>query len=330
MHLMVSVVIPTYNRASLVRNSIESALGQTFRDLEVIVVDDGSTDGTGEIVRREYGERIRYFYQPNQGQSVAFNSGIEKARGEYIAFLASDDVWLPEKIEWQLKALNQFGPKYGACYTDARFMNSSTDTKTVFQFAKQRYEGEMGIVPDVIRVLLEPHPMTPIWVQTLVAHADLVRQIGGFEPKLRFGEDDEFLFRLGKVTGFCYVNSPLTKIDRRPALDRHTEVNEDWDRVEFRLEQSQFRYEKRWSLSEGMPSDVRRAIRRELRSVHSAWANWYLETGQYSRAREAVSKAASYDLTFNLALKWVMTRLVPRLAYTVVRVGAGRNERPKA
>ena len=110
MNPKVSVVIPTYNRAAKVRNAIESVLAQTVTDLEVIVVDDGSSDGTGKILGETFGDRIRYYAQANQGVSVARNKGIEEARGEWIAFLDSDDLWEKEKLEWQFKALERFGP----------------------------------------------------------------------------------------------------------------------------------------------------------------------------------------------------------------------------
>src|SRR5215472_13795712 len=93
MHPKVSVIIPTYNRADKVRKGIDSALAQTLSELEVIVVDDGSEDGTGMILSEIYGKRIRYYFQSNQGVSAARNRGIQEARGEWIAFLDSDDCW---------------------------------------------------------------------------------------------------------------------------------------------------------------------------------------------------------------------------------------------
>ncbi|MGA7301658.1 MAG: glycosyltransferase family A protein, partial [Candidatus Sulfotelmatobacter sp.] len=128
----VSVVIPTYNRAGTVPRAIESVLAQTFTDLEVIVVDDGSSDDTGKVLGEMFGERIRYFAQVNQGASIARNRGIEEARGEWIAFLDSDDLWEKEKLEWQLKALEQFAPQCCGCYTDTRFFNHP-ETRTMFQ-----------------------------------------------------------------------------------------------------------------------------------------------------------------------------------------------------
>src|SRR5437762_8094329 len=104
MNPKVSVVIPTYNRVGKVPNAIESALAQTVCDLEVIVVDDGSSDGTGESLQEFFGDRIRYYAQRNQGASVARNTGIAEARGQWIAFLDPDDVWEKDKLEWQFKA----------------------------------------------------------------------------------------------------------------------------------------------------------------------------------------------------------------------------------
>ena len=125
-----SVIIPTYNRAALIRKALESVLQQTFSNYEIIVVDDGSTDRTEDHVAQFVAERpaaedrVRFFFQKNQGKSVALNYGLSEARGEWIAFLDSDDVWLPVKIEEQFRALHQFAPLSEACFTDARFQNS--------------------------------------------------------------------------------------------------------------------------------------------------------------------------------------------------------------
>src|SRR5690349_7945487 len=130
MNPKVSVVIPTYNRGEKVRGAIESVLTQTFSDLEILVIDDGSSDDTGRILREAFGNRIRYCYQPNQGASVARNTGVDQARGEWIAFLDSDDLWEKEKLALQLKTLDHCGPECGGCYTDVRLFNH-TETRTL-------------------------------------------------------------------------------------------------------------------------------------------------------------------------------------------------------
>ena len=100
---LVSVVIPTYNYGHFVEEAVESALSQTYTNIEVIVVDDGSTDDTGARLSR-FGDRIRYHYQQNRGLSAARNAGIRQSAGEWIALLDSDDVWHSQKIERQLEA----------------------------------------------------------------------------------------------------------------------------------------------------------------------------------------------------------------------------------
>ena len=328
MNPKVSVIIPTYNRAAKVGNAIKSVLAQTVTDLEVIVVDDGSSDGTGKILGEIFGDRIRYYSQTNQGASVARNKGIEEAHGEWIAFLDSDDLWEKEKLEWQFKALERFGPDCRGCYTDTRLFNHP-ETRTLFQMAEESYkhEGMMGVNPDVLRLLVRPGGAgMVIHLSSLLARTDLVRKTGGFDPKLLYSEDSEFMFRLAMLTGFCYVNRALIRFDRSPVEIRHVGVSSEWNKFEFWLRNSQLRLEGLLRLSECLPVKIRKVIRERLSTVHSGWTNWYLETGQYGKAREAVSRAAQLDLTFSLAVKWLLTWASPRLALRTVQ---RRKEREK-
>jgi glycosyltransferase involved in cell wall biosynthesis len=328
MNPKVSVVIPTYNRAATVSRAIESVLAQTVTDLEVIVVDDGSSDDTGKALGEMFGDRIRYYAQTNQGASVARNRGVEEARGEWIAFLDSDDLWERNKLEWQFKALEQFGPRCGGCYTDVRFFNHS-ETRTMFQLVGNefRHEGTMGAKPDVLERLVRPGGAgMVVCLSSLIARTDVVRKTGGFDPKLLYSQDSEFMFRLALLTGFCYVNLPLVQFDRSPVEVRHVGVQSEWNKFEFWLQDSQRRLEGLLRLSEGLPMKIRKVIRERLSNVHSGWTNWYLETGQYEKAREAVSKAAQLDLTFNVAIKWLLTWTSPQLALRTVR---RRKERGK-
>jgi glycosyltransferase involved in cell wall biosynthesis len=321
MNPKVTVVIPTYNRATKVRNAIESVLTQTVSDLEVIVVDDGSSDDTGKILAEIYGDRIRYYAQPNQGVSVARNKGVEEARGEWIAFLDSDDLWEKEKLELQFKALERMGPPCGGCYTDTRLFNHP-ETRTLFQLAEKsyRHEGIMGVNKDVLRLLVRPGGAgMVVHLSSLLARADVMRKVGGFDPKLLYSQDSEFMFRLALLTSFCYVNRPLVWFDRSPAEIRHVGVSSNWNKTEFLLKDSQLRLEGLLRLSEGLPREIRKLVREQLGSVHSGWANWYLENGEYGKARKAMSTAAQVDLTFNIAIKWLLTWMSPQLALRIVR-----------
>ncbi|MBM0106201.1 glycosyltransferase family 2 protein [Steroidobacter sp. S1-65] len=130
---LVSVIIPTYNRAALVREAVESVLKQTYREIEIIVIDDGSTDDTAAAMQA-YGNRIRYSRRPHAGENAARNVGFKQAKGQYLALLDSDDLWEPYKIELQVALLKKFSdvgftfsnfaifrgasPESGACHGD--------------------------------------------------------------------------------------------------------------------------------------------------------------------------------------------------------------------
>ena len=116
---LVSIIVPTYNRAHCIARAIDSACAQTHRNLEVIVIDDGSTDGTDTLVRSRYKSdpRVRYFRQQNGGVSAARNTGFRQMRGDFVALLDSDDVWLPWKLQMQLSCFAAF-PRVGMVWTD--------------------------------------------------------------------------------------------------------------------------------------------------------------------------------------------------------------------
>jgi glycosyltransferase involved in cell wall biosynthesis len=316
---LISVVIPTFNRAKQVALTINSVLNQTYDRFEIVVVDDGSTDRTSDVIRTiikrdeelRRTSRIRYFYQPNKGQSAARNKGIAEATGNWIAFLDSDDVWPPEKLELQVRAIEQFHGRCGACFTDARLVDSQGFETTAFRQAGWYYDQLMGV--DCDRTLFLARTFGGIWIQTLLARSDLVRQIGGFDPDLHFGEDYDFLFRLSLVTTHCYVNRALAIIDRTNTIIDPTVASRSWDRIDFCLRGRQYMYEKWLRLAE-YPEDVRRAIICNLAGVHSGWTNWYLEEMQFDRARQAVSTAIKYQITLRLAIKWALTWIVPYIA----------------
>ena len=328
MNPKLSVVIPTYERAGKVEAAIESVVAQTFSDLEIIVVDDGSTDGTEEILKERFGDRIRYYAQANQGVSVARNQGIDRARGEWIAFLDSDDYWEKDKLEWQFKALERFGPQCQACYTDTRLFNHP-ETRTLFQMAEAsyRHEGEMGVNTEALRLLVRPGGAgMVVHLSSLLARADVLRKTLGFDPKLLYSEDSEFMFRLAMLTGFCYVNRPLVWFDRSPAEIRHVGVSAEWNRLDFFLQGSQLRLEGLLRLSDQLPASIRKLLREQLRGIHSGWANWYLETGQLGKARQAAFRAVRMDPTFNVAVKLLLTWVSPGLALKSVRLHQERTK----
>jgi glycosyltransferase involved in cell wall biosynthesis len=114
----VSVIVPTHNRALSLCRAVDSVLNQSFRDLEVLIIDDASTDHTADFVADCGDDRVRYYrHDENRGESASSNTGLLLARGEYIAFLHDDDVWLREKLAKQVSLLDASGPQVGAVYT---------------------------------------------------------------------------------------------------------------------------------------------------------------------------------------------------------------------
>jgi glycosyltransferase involved in cell wall biosynthesis len=312
----ISVVIPTFNRARQVQNALKSVLAQTYREFEVIVVDDGSTDGTGELLqtmisaRDNRSNQVRYFFQPNQGQSAARNKGAKEARGGWVAFLDSDDVWLPDKLEWQVRAIEQFCDKSCACITDAGLIDNLGMDTTAFRESGKRYEEIFGLESDAMETLVKTRD--PFWITTLLVRTDVAEQVGWFDPCLKYAEDHDFLFRLSLVTSFCFVNRPLCVIDRSKS-PQGSECR-PWDKVEVRLSGSQSMLEKWLTLDSQLPLSVRKTIVQSLRRIYSAWTNWYLEHKRYEEARHAVRAAVKYDLTTMLAIKWMLTYVAPSVA----------------
>ena len=315
----ISVVIPTYNRARQAQAALESVLAQTYPKFEAIVVDDGSTDGTGEaiqrFIRQQSGssKQTRYFFQPNQGSSVARNTGIEQARGDWIAFLDSDDVWLPEKLELQVRAIQQFKDECGACVTDARMVNDLGMDTSSFRFFGKHFDQTVGIASDVL--LSNAKAFSGYWLSTLLVRTDLVRNLEGFDVEIQGPEDRDFYFRLALVTSFAYIDKPLVQADRSASPPGST--CRPWDKWHIRLRGHQVMYEKWLRSGTALPPEVRKIVQRELRRAHSHWTNLYLAREQYDDARQAVSKALHYGFTPNLAIKWMMTRFAPTFARKV-------------
>ncbi len=310
---LISVVIPTYNRLRQLTTALDSVLGQSYSNYEVIVVDDGSEDGTGESIenlirsRSASAPRLRYVLQANQGSSAARNRGIAEARGEWIAFLDSDDIWFPEKLEWQVRATEVYGDVCGACVTDARLVNDSGMETTSFRETRRTYSQDIGLAENVVERLA--WTFDHFWVTSLLVRSELARQVGGFDPTIQFCEDHDFNFRLSLVSSFCYVNKILVQLDRSPA----SSIIRPWEKAEVRLQNKQRMLEK-WLKDPALPPGVRKIIARNLRQTHSAWANWYLEGHRYEEARESLLKAMKADFAAPLVIKWMLARIAPSFA----------------
>jgi glycosyltransferase involved in cell wall biosynthesis len=316
---LVSVVIPTFNRFKQTIAAMESVLGQTYPNIEVIVVDDGSKDGSDLEIQRhleqraQEGQQVSFVRQANQGASVARNTGIAKARGEYIAFLDSDDCWVAEKLEYQMQALERFQNECGVCFTDARLVNNTGLDISSFEAHKRNYHEVMGVDRNASKALAAS--FSGFWVSSLLVRADIARQIGGFSSDISFVEDRDFHFRLSLVTGIAYVNKQLIRTDRTPSPAGSN--LRPWDKVAVQFRQQEYMLKKWLAREPPLPPDLHRIVERTLGALYSHWANWYLENGRYEEAREAASHAVEHKVALGTTVKWALTWLAPALARKV-------------
>lgn len=202
---LVSVVIPTFNRAVVVGRAVESVLQQTYRPLEVIVVDDGSTDGTSDVLKA-YGNAIVYICQDNAGPAAARNHGIHKSRGDLVAFLDSDDVWLATKLERQVAVLERAGPAAPCCLCDTLMKSPSGQEQNSFTIARLQMKEPEGLWLNPAAVLATRF--------VLFCQAALVRRAAlldcqGFDEQLWLMEDHDLALRLALRGPWAFVREPL-------------------------------------------------------------------------------------------------------------------------
>lgn len=206
MQAKVSVIIPSYNAAKYIKEAVDSALAQTYENIEVVVIDDGSTDNTKKILA-PYAEkmRIKYVYESNKGLAGARNAGIKNSQGEYIAFLDADDIFLPEKVEEQVRVL-EANRGYGACYSDLFHFDGAG------KLYHHRYKYPSG---DVFEPLLHKQFINPL---TVMARRELFNKYGYFDESLRRSED-WYVWLLWARAGvkFYYLDKPLAKYRVRSA-----------------------------------------------------------------------------------------------------------------
>jgi glycosyltransferase involved in cell wall biosynthesis len=196
----VSVVIPTYNRAHLIGKAIQSVFNQSYQDFEIIIVDDGSTDNTEEIVKKFNDFRINYFFHKfNQGISAARNTGIKACQGKYIAFLDSDDEWLPEKLDKQMKIFEDESLEVGVIYTGNYYIDEkSKEIKKVNIPKKKGY-----IYEDLLKAEVGLN------VSTVLVRKECFKKVGLFDKRIPTHEDLDMWIRIAKYYNFRYVKDLL-------------------------------------------------------------------------------------------------------------------------
>ena len=196
----ITVIIPTYNRSHLLARAVQSVLEQTLPATEIIIVDDGSTDNTAELITQRFSQ-CRYIQQPNMGVSAARNSGIESASGEWLAFLDSDDEWLPGKLQAQVDLLHKH-PEIRICHTEEIWIRNG---KRVNQMKKHAKSGG--------HIFKNCLPLCVISPSSVMIHSSLFAEIGTFDEELPACEDYDLWLRI------C-ANNPVAFVER-PQINKY-------------------------------------------------------------------------------------------------------------
>ena len=213
---LVSIIIPAYNAEKYIQRALESALAQTYKDIEIIVIDDGSTDKTAEIIKTYQDPRIIYIFQKNQGQGPARNNGIKKSQGEYITFLDADDYYFPEKVEKQVRFLENHS-EYQAVYCNALHFYSAHP----LVFFKKKHNYHSG---DIFKDLLES---SYINLNTIMVSRQILDKAGLFNENRYCPEDWELWLKISRAGfQFGYLDEDLVKVEIRP--DSNTTMAIQW------------------------------------------------------------------------------------------------------
>jgi glycosyltransferase involved in cell wall biosynthesis len=200
----ISVIIPTYNGMNCISDTLDSVLCQTYKDYEIIIVDDGSTDNTKDVIEKyveAYPAKVRYILQQNAGQGSARNRGIKESGGEYVAFLDHDDLWLPEKLEKQIELIDSLKDNNVVVFGDQyEFDENGVTSKSAFKEISKPHNGF------VFEKLFYQNFITS---QTVLAKRGFFNKVGFFQEGITYVEDFDMWLRLAKHYEFHYVQDVI-------------------------------------------------------------------------------------------------------------------------
>jgi len=275
----VSVVIPAYNKADLTVKVVESVLNQTYKDIEIIVVDDGSSDNTAKLLEA-YAGRIKYLYKENGGACSARNIGIKLATGEYIGLLDCDDLYLPQKIELSVEFLEKH-PDFGFVHSAAYFIDDQDNVLRTFSHRKSRRMG-----PRVKDLLLRDF----ICNSTVVVRKLCFEKVGFFDEEIFTPGDWDMWLRLAGNYKAGYINKPL--VSYRVSSSYNFNHIEQVKREELVVLKKSFARNKELTL---------RFQNKALSNISYRCALSYIVVGDFKKAKSELSLAISKN-KFNLIL----------------------------
>lgn len=197
----VSIIIPVYNGSRFLREAVDSALNQTYENIEVIVVNDGSSDeGQTESIAKSYGDKIKYFYKENGGVASALNLAIKKSEGDYISWLSHDDVYYANKIETQINFLSA-SPQDAVLYSDYEIINDKSKSQSIRKVEH--------IEPGQFRYFLMVS--SPVHGCTVLIPKNYFDKYGLFNESMRTTQDNDLWFRFAEKIDFIHIPEVLIK-----------------------------------------------------------------------------------------------------------------------
>ena len=201
---MISVIIPLYNKEAGIATALRSVLAQSYQDFEIVVVDDGSTDGSVAVVESFDDPRIKLIRQQNAGVSAARNHGIAEAKGKYVSFLDADDEWMPGFLD-EIRVLQEAYPDCRAQATNYSFCSNGVKSSTILR--KIPFKGERGILTNYFEVASCSH--SPVCSICVCIERKLLQEIGGFPVGVKSGEDLLTWARIATRTQWAYTLKAL-------------------------------------------------------------------------------------------------------------------------
>lgn len=271
---LVSVIIPTYNRAGYLPQTLDSLRAQTLRNHEVLVIDDGSTDHTADVIRAR-AEPIRYFQQKNAGPAAARNHGLKEARGEFVGFLDSDDLWQPRFLETMADCLLN-NPQVDVAF--CRFVTIDDEGRPLRRRRKNASAGHI-----TARLFASTFITTP----SVLARRRVICEAGGFDPSLTTSEDYDLWLRLSLKHRFGFVEEPLCLRRSHPGTQSRNGSPAPLIRKAQLLE----RFYQQHGQGAGIPAEV--AHHRLAKVYRSAGKSSY-RAGDHATARDLFRRSLHY------------------------------------
>ncbi len=313
----ISVIVPTYNRKRFVVKAIDSILNQTFNNYEIIVVDDGSTDGTQKALEA-YANKIRYLYQENAGVSSARNAGIHEARGEWVAFLDSDDEWTKDYLSTQVAHIEKFPEAVAHIVNAVTFFPDGARSNHFdhIKFLNTFGQKERLIIEKPFQIIIDHSHW---FLQSLLMRRDLLLRTGLFDTELSIAEDLDVIARMTLTGPFTFCRKVLVELYRRQESIENL-ASQSMKKGIYTCRAFGKVYTNLLNLQELTPAE-KSAVARVLSSNWRALGNALLKAGKKSAARYYYKKSLFLYPSFRSAIKYLISFLHQKISVLFVRKG---------